>query len=114
MHHHLKASGETCHWGFFDATLKPVLTDFLHGVDELAVPVGLVVPVLLVGPVLPIGTEVAEFGEIIVCAESPPPPPQDVSETATTSIDRRDATVRAALRGSSVRTFIRITNLGNV
>jgi acetamidase/formamidase len=24
-HHHLKASGRTCHWGFFDATLKPVL-----------------------------------------------------------------------------------------
>lgn len=26
MHHHLAASGRTCHWGFFDATLKPVLT----------------------------------------------------------------------------------------
>lgn len=26
MHHHLKASGDTCHWGFFDATLKPRLT----------------------------------------------------------------------------------------
>jgi acetamidase/formamidase len=26
MHHHLKASGETCHWGFFDATLAPRLT----------------------------------------------------------------------------------------
>ena len=26
MHHHLKASGETCHWGFFDATLTPRLT----------------------------------------------------------------------------------------
>ncbi len=26
MHHHLKASGKTCHWGFFDASLKPVLT----------------------------------------------------------------------------------------
>ena len=26
MHHHLKASGETCHWGFFDATLPPRLT----------------------------------------------------------------------------------------
>ena len=26
QHHHLKASGRTCHWGFFDATLKPVLT----------------------------------------------------------------------------------------
>jgi acetamidase/formamidase len=25
-HHHLKASGRTCHWGFFDATLKSVLT----------------------------------------------------------------------------------------
>jgi acetamidase/formamidase len=25
-HHHLKASGATCHWGFFDAKLKPKLT----------------------------------------------------------------------------------------
>ncbi len=25
-HHHLKASGATCHWGFFDAGLKPRLT----------------------------------------------------------------------------------------
>jgi acetamidase/formamidase len=24
-HHHLKANAETCHWGFFDATRKPVL-----------------------------------------------------------------------------------------
>ncbi|WP_376984436.1 acetamidase/formamidase family protein [Bosea sp. R86505] len=24
-HHHLKASGATCHWGFFDAALKPKL-----------------------------------------------------------------------------------------
>jgi acetamidase/formamidase len=26
MHHHLKANKETCHWGFFDAARKPVLT----------------------------------------------------------------------------------------
>ncbi|MCG2639998.1 MULTISPECIES: acetamidase/formamidase family protein [Bradyrhizobium] len=25
-HHHLYASAETCHWGFFEARLKPVLT----------------------------------------------------------------------------------------
>ena len=25
-HHHLKSSPETCHWGFFEAKLKPVLT----------------------------------------------------------------------------------------
>src|SRR6185436_14385015 len=25
-HHHLHSSPETCHWGFFDAKLKPVLT----------------------------------------------------------------------------------------
>ncbi|KRQ03618.1 acetamidase/formamidase family protein [Bradyrhizobium manausense] len=25
-HHHLHASAETCHWGFFEASLKPVLT----------------------------------------------------------------------------------------
>ena len=25
-HHHLHSSPETCHWGFFDAQLKPVLT----------------------------------------------------------------------------------------
>lgn len=26
MHHHLKSGVETCHWGFFDSTLSPVLT----------------------------------------------------------------------------------------
>src|SRR6516165_7159090 len=26
MHHHLNANAETCHWGFFDAARKPVLT----------------------------------------------------------------------------------------
>jgi acetamidase/formamidase len=26
MHHHLSANAETCHWGFFDAARKPVLT----------------------------------------------------------------------------------------
>lgn len=25
-HHHLKSAAATCHWGFFDAALKPVLT----------------------------------------------------------------------------------------
>jgi len=25
-HHHLRVSSETCHWGFFEAKLKPVLT----------------------------------------------------------------------------------------
>jgi acetamidase/formamidase len=25
-HHHLHSSPETCHWGFFEARLKPVLT----------------------------------------------------------------------------------------
>src|SRR6266480_4585886 len=25
-HHHLHSSPETCHWGFFDAKLKPLLT----------------------------------------------------------------------------------------
>jgi acetamidase/formamidase len=25
-HHHLSSSPETCHWGFFEAGLKPVLT----------------------------------------------------------------------------------------
>lgn len=25
-HHHLASSPATCHWGFFDAALKPVLT----------------------------------------------------------------------------------------
>ena len=24
--HHLKASAETCHWGFFDGSREPVLT----------------------------------------------------------------------------------------
>ncbi|MEW6638939.1 MAG: acetamidase/formamidase family protein [Pseudomonadota bacterium] len=34
-HHHLRASPETCHWGFFDATLKPVLT--VRSGDEVTV-----------------------------------------------------------------------------
>jgi acetamidase/formamidase len=25
-HHHLKASPQNCHWGYFDATRAPVLT----------------------------------------------------------------------------------------
>src|SRR4029079_13164759 len=25
-HHHLQSSPEPCHWGYFDASLKPVLT----------------------------------------------------------------------------------------
>lgn len=25
-HHHLHSSPETCHWGFFEAKLKPVMT----------------------------------------------------------------------------------------
>ena len=25
-HHHLHSSPKTCHWGFFEAKLKPVLT----------------------------------------------------------------------------------------
>ncbi|MGO4714526.1 acetamidase/formamidase family protein [Bradyrhizobium sp. 2TAF24] len=35
VHHHLRASPETCHWGFFDATLKPVLT--VKSGDEVTV-----------------------------------------------------------------------------
>ncbi|HEU0082858.1 MAG TPA: acetamidase/formamidase family protein, partial [Bradyrhizobium sp.] len=34
-HHHLRASPETCHWGFFDAKLKPVLT--IHSGDEITI-----------------------------------------------------------------------------
>jgi acetamidase/formamidase len=26
MHHHLRAGGKTCHWGFFDARLRPVIS----------------------------------------------------------------------------------------
>lgn len=25
-HHHLQSSPKTCHWGFFEAALEPVLT----------------------------------------------------------------------------------------
>ncbi|MGA8435825.1 MAG: acetamidase/formamidase family protein [Methyloceanibacter sp.] len=34
-HHHLKAGPETCHWGFFDPKLKPVLT--VKSGDEVTV-----------------------------------------------------------------------------
>jgi acetamidase/formamidase len=34
-HHHLSSSPETCHWGFFDATLKPVLS--IESGDEVTV-----------------------------------------------------------------------------
>ena len=33
-HHHLHSSPETCHWGFFEARLKPVLT--IASGDEVA------------------------------------------------------------------------------
>jgi acetamidase/formamidase len=51
--HHLKASAETCHWGFFDAVRKPVLTidsgdqvtvDSLSGGPELIPTSGFHVP----------------------------------------------------------------------
>jgi acetamidase/formamidase len=53
MHHHLKASAETCHWGFFDAARKPALTidsgdrvtiDTLTGVPEVVPKSGFYVP----------------------------------------------------------------------
>src|SRR3954452_20153522 len=34
-HHHLHSSPETCHWGFFEARLKPVLT--ISSGDEVTV-----------------------------------------------------------------------------
>ena len=34
-HHHLHASPETCHWGFFEAKLKPVLT--IESGDEVTI-----------------------------------------------------------------------------
>ena len=34
-HHHLHSSPETCHWGFFEARLKPVLT--IASGDEVTV-----------------------------------------------------------------------------
>src|ERR1700754_2379423 len=34
-HHHLHSSPETCHWGFFEAKLKPVLT--IDSGDEVTV-----------------------------------------------------------------------------
>src|SRR5262249_9286751 len=52
-HHHLKASAESCHWGFFDATRKPLLTiesgdrvtiDTLSGAPELIPKSGFHVP----------------------------------------------------------------------
>ncbi len=34
-HHHLHSSPETCHWGFFEARLKPVMT--IASGDEVTV-----------------------------------------------------------------------------
>ncbi|WP_460451426.1 acetamidase/formamidase family protein [Alsobacter sp. SYSU BS001988] len=34
-HHHLKASAETCHWGFFDARFRPSLT--IRSGDEVTI-----------------------------------------------------------------------------
>ena len=34
-HHHLHSSPKTCHWGFFEAKLKPVLT--IASGDEVTV-----------------------------------------------------------------------------
>ena len=34
-HHHLHSSPETCHWGFFEAKLKPVLT--VESGDEVTI-----------------------------------------------------------------------------
>ena len=53
MHHHLKASAATCHWGFFDAARKPALTidsgdrvtiDTLTGAPEVVPKSGFYVP----------------------------------------------------------------------
>ena len=53
MHHHLQASAETCHWGFFDAARKPSLTidsgdrvtiDTLTGAPEVVPKAGFYVP----------------------------------------------------------------------
>ncbi len=35
MHHHLQSSPESCHWGFFEARLKPILT--IESGDEVTV-----------------------------------------------------------------------------
>src|SRR5262245_14521343 len=34
-HHHLKSGPETCHWGFFEARLSPVLT--INSGDEITI-----------------------------------------------------------------------------
>jgi acetamidase/formamidase len=34
-HHYLKSSPETCHWGYFDAGLKPVLV--IRSGDEVTI-----------------------------------------------------------------------------
>jgi len=53
MHHHLQASAETCHWGFFDAARKPslmidsgdrVTIDTLTGAPEVVPKAGFYVP----------------------------------------------------------------------
>ncbi|HET7888613.1 MAG TPA: amidase, partial [Bradyrhizobium sp.] len=34
-HHQLRASPETCHWGFFEAKLRPVIT--IESGDEITI-----------------------------------------------------------------------------
>ena len=53
MHHHLPASPETCHWGYFDARREPILTvesggritiDTVSGTRDVLPPEGFHVP----------------------------------------------------------------------
>jgi acetamidase/formamidase len=52
-HHHLKTSPATCHWGYFDATQKPVISiasgdeitiETVSGPPEMLPPAGFIVP----------------------------------------------------------------------
>lgn len=88
MHHHLQASPETCHWGYFDARLAPVLTvasgdrvtiDTVSGAPTNLPPAGFHVPPELLaihaanpgppfGPHIltgPIAVEGAEPGDVL-------------------------------------------------
>ena len=88
MHHHLAASPETCHWGYFDARLQPVLTinsgdrvtiESVSGSPEVLPPPGFNVPPELLAihaaePCIPFGPHIltgpvaiegAELGDVL-------------------------------------------------
>src|SRR5262252_5092745 len=73
QHHTLQASPETCHWGFFDAGLKPVMT--VASGDTVTV------ECVSGGPdVLPDGTDRGRGRRARRCARNPDPGDRPATE----------------------------------